>query len=831
MQREWITLLSAFFIAAGAAPGQTTQTRIFTEPAGASFFVDGIKYTSSATFFWPKGSRHTVWTGLVQYTGDTTRMTFGGWADDKTVLQAGTASTITVTADPNFLSLKATFTVEHRIDILFYNVLADPLPVTPILCSASGQAGNPVPVPALPAPTPPPVTPVPPTAPPPQGVPTGTPGVFIVPGPGALYIDGLCVANSLVIWRAKNSPITLNAFPARGFVFEGWNVDSAPRSDSFLRTYTVNGPAVLTPRFAPAKRVTIRTEPPGLQVMVDRTLTPTRFPEEIEMRYRDSGSLYPIPPWEFDFADGSSHILGAPATQLDLTGKTWILDSFNIGGGEGTIYKASGVNIPEVIVARFVRGTGVSFLTNPPGLKLSVDGRESWPSYNFMWGVGTKHTVTAPAVTTDARGRKYRFLSWANGGEATQQITTPEETESGGLRLMANYELFPRVVISTSQPGSRLQVDGTVCPLPCTLDRPTGTTVSLSVPETVPLGADSRIQFDGWNDIAEATRTVSFGGADQQLSFRYRTYNRFHALADPAMGATFRVEPGSADGFYSTGTTVQVTAVAEEGYKFRRWEGDLSGTSAGGFVSMLAPRLVRAQLDKVPFIPSAGIRNAAAETPLKAVAPGSIVSIFGSGLANVYVAGPNGPLAQTLGNVTARIGTRLLPLLFVSPEQVNAFLPSDLADGEHTLAVRNGSLAEIAGKVSVVRNAPGIFGQLIGERFVATALRPDGSLAAPDKAAKRGEQIVLMGTGFGAYQRGVLDGFPAGENPPNPLRTLPQILVGDVVYAPDFAGAAPGLVGVTMIRFTIPAEWNAGMVELRARQDEVESNKVQLPVE
>ena len=833
MQRVWIILLSAFILAAGAASGQTTQTRIYTEPAGASFYVDGIKYTSSATFFWPKGSRHTVWTGAVQYTGDTTRMTFGGWADNKTILQ-GASPTITVTADPDFLSLKATYTVEHRVDILFYNVTGNPLPEVSVPCGTAGRPGNPVPVPAVPVPTPPtgpPVTPVPPTAPPPQGQPTGQPGVFMVPGPGALYVNGSCVANSLVIWAANSASINFNAFPARGFVFEGWWENGVTRSDSFLRKYTVNGPAVIMPRFSPAKRVTIQTEPYGLQVMVDRTLTPTRFPEEIEMRYRESGNVFPIPPWEFDFADGSSHILGAPASQLDLTGKTWILGSFSIGGGEGAIYKTVGANIPDAILARFVRGAGVSFLTSPVGLKLNVDGRESWPSYNFVWGVGTKHTVTAPAETTDAKGRKYRFLQWANGGEATQQITTQEETELGGLRLVANYELYPRVVVSTSQPGARLQVDGTVCSLPCTLDRPLGATVSLSVPESVSLGADTRIQFAGWNDSGTATRTVSFPGADQQLSFRYRTFNRFQAVADPAGGATFRLEPGSADGYYPADTTVQVTAVPAEGYKFRRWEGDLSGTSAGGFLSMLVPRLALAQLDRVPFIPSAGIRNAAGETPLKAVAPGSIVSIYGSGLANDYVAGANGPLTQTLGNVAARIGTRLLPLLFVSPEQVNAYLPSDLADGEHTLAVRNGSLPEIAGKVTVVRNAPGVFGQLIGEQFIATAQRPDGSLSAPDKPARRGEQIVLMGTGFGAYQRGILDGFPALENPPNPLQTMPRIVAGDAEYTPDFAGAAPGLVGVTLIRFTVPADWNPGVVELRVRQGDVESNKVLLPVE
>jgi len=837
MQRVWITLLSAFLLAAGAASGQTTQTRIFTEPAGASFFVDGTKYTSSATFFWPKGSRHTVWVVSTQYTGDSTKMEFGGWSDDKTLLSPGASPAITVTADPDFLSLKATFVVTHRIDVLWYNILPNPLPETAILCESGGRPGNhsagnilPVPATAPPVgtPAPPSVTPnAPPSSTPVQTV---QPGFFMVPGPGALYINGTCVANSLSIWLPQSSVITFNAFPARGFVFEGWQVDGRPHTDSFLRTYTVIGPAVVSPRFAPAKRVAIQTEPYGLDIMVDRTRTPTRFPEEIELRYRDSGNIYPIPPWEFDFAEGSSHILGAPPTQLDLTGKTWILDSFSIGGGEGTIFKAVGANTPQIITARFVRGAGVSFLTNPVGLKLNVDGRE-WPSYNFVWGVGTKHTVTAPALVTDTRGRKYRFLGWAHGGDATQQVTTPEESELGGLRMVANYELLPRVVISTTQPGSRLQVDGTLCPLPCVLDRPVGTTVALSVPESVALGSDSRIQFDGWSDSATPSRTVSFGAADQQLSFRYRTFNRFQALADPAEGATFRLEPASADGFYPNDVTVQVTAVAVEGFRFRRWEGDLSGTSAGGFLSMLVPRLVRAQLDKVPFIPSSGIRNAAGETPTKAVAPGSIVSIFGTGLANDYVAGANGPLTQTLGNVTARIGTRLLPLLFVSPEQVNAYLPSDLADGEYTLGVRNGSLPEIAGKLTIVRNAPGIFGQMIGEQFVATAQRPDGSLAAPDRPAQRGEQIVLMGTGFGAYQRGILDGFPAVENQPNPLRTLPQIVAGDQAYTVDFAGAAPGLVGVTIIRFTVPASWTPGTVELRVRQGEVESNRVLLPVE
>jgi len=780
------------------AEAQTTQTRIFTEPAGSTFFVDGVSYTSSQTFFWPKGSRHTVWVEPFQHTGGTTRMNFQGWTDDKSLLQSGGGEYITVTADPNFLSLKGTFNVEHRVDVLF------------------GDSGfAPFPEPSTNAPI---------------GCPAGTggsessfPGNFTSPAPGAIIVNGTCVVRSVSVWVTQGTIVSFNAFPAKGYVFEGWVVNGVTKTDSFLQNFTVQGPSMISPRFAPGKRVIFQTEPPNLIITVDRTPVVTGKPA--------FGDPYLFPPWEFDFAEGSTHILGAPATQYDITGKMWILDSFSIGGGEGTLYTAVGANIPETIIARFVRATGVSILTNPLGVRVSVDGRINWPSYNFVWGVGTKHTVMAPAEATDAKGRKYKFTSWANGGSATQEIVTPEEAPEGGLRLVANYEIYPRVVVSSAQPGSRLEVDGTNCALPCTLDRPNGSSAVIVAQESVSLGEDTRLQFEGWSDGGPPKRTLSFSGEDKQISFRYQTFNRFLAVSDPAEGATFRVDPASGDGFYRSDATVQVTAVAKEGFKFRRWEGDLYGTSAGGAVSMAVPRVVRAQLDKVPHISSAGIRNAAGETPVQAVAPGSIVSIFGSGLANDFVQGPSAPLPQVLGNVTARIGARLLPLLFVSPEQVNAYLPSDLADGEYTVAVKNGAMPDINGKVKIVRNAPGIFGQLIGEQFVAAAQRPDGTLAVPERPAKRGEQLVFMGTGFGAYQRTVVDGFPVAENPPNPVRMPAEILIGDGVYQADFVGAAPGMVGVTLIRFTVPADFPAGPIEFRFRQGNVESNRAILPLE
>jgi uncharacterized protein (TIGR03437 family) len=413
-----------------------------------------------------------------------------------------------------------------------------------------------------------------------------------------------------------------------------------------------------------------------------------------------------------------------------------------------------------------------------------------------------------------------------------QEIVTPAEDPLAGFRLTATYEIYPRLTIRGDQPGIKLTVDGTPCGLPCTLDRPSGSTISLSVPETIATGPDSRLAFHGWNDSPSASRTYRLT-ADDQIRFSYRTFHRLIALADPAEAGSIQIEPSSPDGFYPSDAAVQVTAVSNEGFRFRRWDGDLTHTIATGVVSMTLPQVVRAQFDKVPHISSAGIRNAAADTPTKAVAAGSVISIFGSNLADAYVPGPSaGVLPQTLGNVTVRVGGTLLPLLFVSPRQINAYLPTLLPDGEHTLAVRNGLRQEINGTFTVVRHAPGIFGQTIDERFILTALRPDGSVATPEKPARRGEQITFLGTGFGPYQRPLVDGFPAPEPASNPLAESPVILVGDTVYRPDFAGAAPGMVGVALIRFTIPADWPAAaFVELRVRQGGIESNPVLLPLE
>src|SRR5262249_60285785 len=126
---------------------------------------------------------------------------------------------------------------------------------------------------------------------------------------------------------------------------------------------------------------------------------------------------------------------------------------------------------------------------------------------------------------------------------------------------------------------------------------------------------------------------------------------------------------------------VRVTVESKLGFKFQNWEGDLTSASRSITLSMNSPKFLRAVLDRVPALLEKAVKNAVGETPLDAVAAGSIISIFGVNLAAEYQAGPQSPLKQTLADVTVMISGKLLPLLFVSPDQINAQLPADLPEG------------------------------------------------------------------------------------------------------------------------------------------------------
>jgi uncharacterized protein (TIGR03437 family) len=776
----------------------------------AKFTVDGQTYYGGAqVFLWAYGSTHIVEFPLrddgYQYAdSQSTRFIFSGWTDGGSLLHGG-VRTITVTAGPQITQFIANVTPHHRTPVLFYGAYPPgPLDATPTSCAAPGD---------------------------------GPPDEARV---GVVIVAGACLWNSAELWLPEGRHI-INAFPYPGYVFEGIKVYGP--GTNFLTSVELRGPATVHVQFSRAKRVRFLTEPMGLRVLIDRTETPTA----IRLPCPNFQTLPPGAParsaplcfGEFDWANGSVHQLGATSPQFDQDNNMFVFHSFSDGTPENGTYRVTNME-DETIVARFVRGARVGFLTSPSGLKLSIDGRDNWTSYNFAWAAGSKHTVTAPEEQVDSRGRRYRFKRWSNDGARSQEITVPEGAAADSVRYTAEYELLSQVTIRSTASGASVEVDGADCNAPCVLDRPDGTRVRVAARQQIALSEAHRLEFVSWSDGGALAHEIAVTGADARtITVTYRSAYRLMLAADPAAGARFTVDPSSPDGFYADGTSVTIATEALAGFRFRRWAGDLEGTSRVGFLRMNAPHGATALLDRVPFIAPAGIRNAAAETPDAVVSPYSLVTIFGENLAPGLEIGPQTPLAQTLAGVTVTSGGRILPLLFVSPRQINALLSADLAEGDHTLTVRWGA-NQITGSFQVARNAPGLFTApeelkpegLGAGQPMALGFHDDGSPVTASAPARRGRETTLYGTGFGPLRRLPPFGFATPEAIEYLLEDEVQVFAGETPLEVVWSGAAPGMVATIALRLRIPDDFAAGVtVPVTARVNGRTSNAVYLPVE
>jgi uncharacterized protein (TIGR03437 family) len=213
------------------------------------------------------------------------------------------------------------------------------------------------------------------------------------------------------------------------------------------------------------------------------------------------------------------------------------------------------------------------------------------------------------------------------------------------------------------------------------------------------------------------------------------------------------------------------------------------------------------------------------------VAPGSIIAIYGHNLAPMVELGRVNPLAQFIEGVTVTVNDRILGLLFISPDQINAQVPSDLPDGDYTLTVHSTGQPDVTASFTVARNAPGLFFQAVDEQQYVIALHEDGSLVTPDNPAKAGETISVLGTGFGPFGAKVIDGFFPPTPPPALADTL-VITADDLSPVPTWTGAAAGYTGVAVTQFRIPDAMAAGSnVHLKVTVNGVDSNTVMLPIQ
>jgi uncharacterized protein (TIGR03437 family) len=543
-----------------------------------------------------------------------------------------------------------------------------------------------------------------------------------------------------------------------------------------------------------------------------------------------------VTPANLTWGISTTHQLGSQPSQLDLQGKLWVFSSWSDGGSINHAYLVPNVTGAAItLTANFVAGQRVSFLTNPPGLTLAIDGSSSWLSDNFAWAVNSQHTVSAPQTQTDASGNVYTFGSWSQGGAATQTITATQDPNGLNLQYTANYtNTGPAKISVVSQAsGVVIQVDGQNCALPCSINRPGGTSVHLTAPTTIAITGDSRLNFLGWGDSTSADRTLVAQSGPLTLTLNYSLQNHLTASVAPAEGASLLMAPAMTDGYFDSQSQVQVSAQTKVGFKFSNWDGDASGISPTISLSMNAPHSVRAILIRVPTLLDGAVQNSVGTTPLSAVSPGSIISIYGVNLASTVQVGPSSPLSQTLSNMTVSMNGELAPLLFVSPSQINAQVPLDLLAGTYMMVVHSDGNPDLTQSFTVARDAPGLFNTVVNGNAYGVFLHQDGSPVTSDSPAIQNETVSLLGTGFGPLAQTPLEGFPVAESPTSVLADSLTITLGDGTTVPStYAGAADGKVGLDAVRFLIASPLPTGTtVNLKITVGTQDSNTVMLPLQ
>lgn len=196
-----------------------------------------------------------------------------------------------------------------------------------------------------------------------------------------------------------------------------------------------------------------------------------------------------------------------------------------------------------------------------------------------------------------------------------------------------------------------------------------------------------------------------------------------------------------------------------------------------------------------------------------AVAPGGLISIYGQQFSPVNMATKEIPVPTALADSCLTVNGMPVPMLFVSPNQINAQMPFE-AVGNVTMILRTpGGVSDNYNTV-VLPGAPSVFRASVPgmDSAVPTIVRDKNSeLVTPSNPVHKNDVVVVYLTGLGATFPSVDTGVPGPSDPLASAMITPKVTMGDVSLPLIYAGLAPGEVGVYQINVKVPPNVPTGL--------------------
>jgi uncharacterized protein (TIGR03437 family) len=301
---------------------------------------------------------------------------------------------------------------------------------------------------------------------------------------------------------------------------------------------------------------TITTNPPGLQVMVDGA----------------AGKTPQVVNWNV----GSSHTIGAPSPQPGGDGVRLAFTAWSDGGAQSHAVAAPAV--ATTYTATFKTQYQLITAVSPPGSgSVTVDP----PSPDGYYDSGA--TVQLTAVPTGGS----QFQAWS--GSLTGSNNPQSVSMTAPRSVTATFAPRSVLTITTSPPGLQVSVDGTATSTPLNLAFPTGTTHTINAPSPQGSGG-TRYVFGNWSDGGAQSHSFVMPQSATTFVANFNTQYLLTTSVLPSNAGSISSTPASTDGFFVSGTSVQLTAAASSGFAFANWSGDLSGAANPQTIAMASPR-------------------------------------------------------------------------------------------------------------------------------------------------------------------------------------------------------------------------------------------------
>jgi len=222
------------------------------------------------------------------------------------------------------------------------------------------------------------------------------------------------------------------------------------------------------------------------------------------------------------------------------------------------------------------------------------------------------------------------------------------------------------------------------------------------------------------------------------------------------------------------------------------------------------------------------------------VAPGSIVSIYGSSLAATGTSATSLPLPTNLGGTSGTItdssgAKTALPLFYAGPTQINAEIPQTASTGAATITITTANGSQM-GSVTLAEIAPGLFSanetgkgvaaaQLVtnetnGTQTTVDIFQCSGAaatcVAVPLDVSGGNTALVLYGTGI--QNRAALSDV--------------TVTIGSQTLPAAYAGAAPNYAGEDQVNVLMPSSLaGSGTVNVSVTVSGIASNVVTVAIQ